>query len=133
MKFVLLLILLLPSYFCVSYTQEINDEFLPWEAEDLNIEKKIDKNTSVEEVILNPIISLIELYQEKISSNSIHRCPFLISCSNYAKLSFKKHGIKGLFIFLDRHFFRENKQAYNIYKKVLSKGVLKLDDSFYLQ
>lgn len=106
----------------------------PWEAEDIYLKEDIDSiiSTSTLNVMMKPVDIVINLYQMDITGNSIQRCPFKISCSNFAKIAIKKHGVLGILIFLDRYFFRENISAYINYNFVLTKGVLKLDDSFYL-
>ena len=61
-------------------------------------------------------------YQERIGEKTIHRCPFNVSCSQFFKSSLKKYGmIKGLALFLDRYFYRENISIPSNYAK-LNKG-----------
>ena len=77
---------------------------------------------------------LIGFYKQEISPQSISRCPFYISCSDYADQSIRKYGIiLGICFFIDRHFYRENVGSYLHYElRETEAGVLKLDDSFYL-
>jgi putative component of membrane protein insertase Oxa1/YidC/SpoIIIJ protein YidD len=76
----------------------------------------------------------IHFYQNHISCNSIARCPFRISCSQYAYAALNKYGpILGLCYYIDRNLYRENSSSffnYEFYED--SEGSLKLDDSFYL-
>lgn len=130
----LLLILLLLGLSKLIYSQSFEEMNIPWEAEDVYSNKDFDstKSMSTLNVIIKPIDLVINLYQTDITGNSVQRCPFKISCSNFAKIAIKKHGFYGMLIFLDRYFFRENISAFKNYNFVLTKGVLKLDDTFYL-
>lgn len=73
-------------------------------------------------------------YQHDISPSSIDRCPFLISCSNYARKAIATHGLlKGLCLFIDRNLYRENIEMFRLYTLIQKQnGILKLDDSFFL-
>ena len=77
---------------------------------------------------------MIRFYQKKIGPNSISRCPFHTSCSNFARQAIKKYGlILGVSVFIDRYFYRENSSSrwhYGLRESM--DGVLKLDDSFFL-
>ena len=130
----LFFILLLLGLSELLYSQSFEDMSTPWEAEDIYLKEDIDSiiSTSTLNVMMKPVDIVINLYQMDITGNSIQRCPFKISCSNFAKIAIKKHGVLGILIFLDRYFFRENISAYINYNFVLTKGVLKLDDSIYL-
>ena len=77
---------------------------------------------------------LIRFYQRKIGAKSINRCPFYISCSNYAQQAVRKHGlVAGVCLFIDRHLFRENAAGGGHYEmRANDKGQMKLDDSFFL-
>ena len=79
-------------------------------------------------------LQLIDWYQKSIAPSSIERCPFKVSCSNFAKQAIQQHGfIGGLCLFIDRNLYRENSEIYSQYEKiVLPSGVIKLDDTFYL-
>ena len=131
---ILFLILLLLSLSKLIYSQSFEELNIPWEAEDVYSVKDFDSTVSVStlNVMIKPIDMAISLYQSDITGSSIQRCPFKISCSNFAKIAIKKHGFYGMLIFLDRYFFRENISAFKNYNFVLTKGVLKLDDTFYL-
>ncbi len=80
-------------------------------------------------------LSLIHIYQKKISPNSTtHRCPYKISCSNFAYKSISRKGFfPGILMFIDRYYYRENPgipYLYPLYEN--EEGVLKLNDDFYL-
>jgi putative component of membrane protein insertase Oxa1/YidC/SpoIIIJ protein YidD len=96
----------------------------PWEYEDIENNNSQEIKTTL----------LIDFYQQHISSKSISRCPFYISCSKYAGIAIRKYGwFKGIILFIDRNFYRENFSAwFNYPLKERSNGVLKLDDSYYL-
>ncbi|MBT4360098.1 MAG: membrane protein insertion efficiency factor YidD [Candidatus Marinimicrobia bacterium] len=62
---------------------------------------------------------LNHLYQTKIGSKTIHRCPFEVSCSNFLIQSVENYGwIKGTALFIDRYFYRENKFVQTHYKSI---------------
>jgi len=75
---------------------------------------------------------LIAYYQEHISSNSVQRCPFELSCSNYAKHALWHYDFVGIAFFIDRYFFRENESLTGNYLLSKKNGRTKYDDSFYL-
>lgn len=77
---------------------------------------------------------LLDWYQKKVSTQSISRCPFAISCSDYTRRAIRKHGlIIGAAYFIDRNFYRENTESYRWYPLLeLPGSVLKLDDAYYL-
>lgn len=79
-------------------------------------------------------ICFVHYYQDKVSTNSINRCPFYLSCSNYTLEAFKLKGaFWGVISFIDRAYFRENFDSYNMYPlKSTKNGILKLDDMYYL-
>lgn len=79
----------------------------------------------------------IRFYREKIAKHSVARCPFLISCSHYAESAVHNHGVvKGIALFIDRHFLRENPGAILHYEWVEVDGkygsLIKLNDSSFL-
>ncbi len=77
--------------------------------------------------------SAISLYQRDISTQSISRCPFEISCSRFAIRSIADHGVFGVALFIDRYFYRENIESFINYKLIkTNNGLLKLDDKLYL-
>ena len=98
----------------------------PWEWEDIELNSPQNYISSKN--------YLINFYQNQISSKSISRCPFYISCSNYATIAICKHGwFKGILYFIDRNFYRENFSAWYLYPfKEKQNGVLRLDDSYFL-
>lgn len=54
--------------------------------------------------------SLVHAYQKRVAVNSVDRCPFRVSCSNFLVNSINEEGlIKGVALFIDRYFYRENK------------------------
>ncbi|MBN2105387.1 membrane protein insertion efficiency factor YidD [bacterium] len=131
-------IFLLISLFCSFniYAQEEYVEFSPWEPDDI---KPIYSSYSViHDIKRDPLTILsfnaIKFYQKKISTKSISRCPFYISCSNYAYLAIEKYGLLiGICYFIDRNFYRENIACFYHYELRENKeGILKLDDSFFL-
>ena len=136
MSFSRTLSVIIVLFYCSIIFGQIESEIIePWE-EDL---KPTNKNDGIElpKFISSPIdyfySDLIGFYQSKISSNSIHRCPFHISCSHYTKEAIRKYGAyTGILHFIDRNLFRENiamKTHYSFRKK---DNKFKLDDSYYL-
>jgi len=101
-----------------------------WE-ENSNKQNYFAKSLFPMDWVLNRLISF---YQQDVSTQSVSRCPFLISCSYYTHLAIDNHGfLVGILYFIDRNQYRENieiRQHYFI--KELTVGVLKLDDSFFL-
>jgi hypothetical protein len=76
---------------------------------------------------------LISFYKKDISTESVSRCPFAISCSSFCKEALRKHGVLGLVLFIDRYFYRENIDSFSHYKLIQTNyGVLKLDDEYFL-
>jgi len=133
MAFALLILLFLSS---VSCAQDTYTEISAWEPDDPGpIYASFDSSGSY---IRDPGIliasSLIGFYQNKISTQSLSRCPFYISCSHYAHLAIKKYGLLiGLAFFIDRNCYRENVACWYHYAlRENANGVLKLDDSFYI-
>ena len=79
----------------------------------------------------------IHFYRRRISSQSTDRCPFHISCSHFAEKAVERFGlVRGVALFIDRHFFREHvgaRQLYPLRETWRNNRIkLKLDDSFYL-
>jgi len=88
-----------------------------------------------EQALVSEIASnLIRFYQAKVNPNSVSRCPFYISCSNFALLAIEKYGfLPGILLFIDRIYYRENPHAAFYYPKRRNyQNYLKLDDSFFL-
>ncbi len=135
MKVILFLLLVFQSQqLCISQQKDV-ELVDSWEPEEyLNISSttlNIDQPSFNIVKILSD--NLISYYQSNISPLSIDRCPFEISCSNYAKEAISRHGIIGLIMFTDRYFYRENVAAYQNYKIIERKNrILKLDDKIYL-
>jgi len=77
---------------------------------------------------------LIVQYQTKISTRSVSRCMFEISCSDYATKAIDEKGvILGIAYFIDRNLYREHRFARGYYPLVVNPDEsLKLSDSFYL-
>jgi hypothetical protein len=76
------------------------------------------------------LTSSIRFYQREIGPNSIARCPYAVSCSNFALRVTRDYGFFGLPLFLDRYFFRENGEIPRHYPRVrLAGGVVRFDDS----
>lgn len=78
--------------------------------------------------------ALIRFYQADISPDSISRCPFLVSCSNFALRAIESRGVvAGMLLFIDRIYFRENPDARLFYPvRRDARLFLKLDDTFFL-
>jgi hypothetical protein len=131
MKYLIIftLFLLYSNSFCQSLDSTIN----PWEWEDLTDLKNNETLFYVSNgnVLANKLISF---YRQKIAVNSISRCPFQISCSQYALLAVKRYGvIKGVALFVDRNFYRENIAIFYYYPLVEDNNcLLKLDDAYFL-
>jgi putative component of membrane protein insertase Oxa1/YidC/SpoIIIJ protein YidD len=111
-------------------------EVVPWECEDIvPIYCSQESNSNYERRLgVLATDALIGLYRRKVAPHSIARCPFYISCSNYAQQAIRRYGLGiGLCYFIDRHFYREHIFAYRLYEmREAAEGVLKLDDSYYL-
>lgn len=80
------------------------------------------------------VSGLIKYYQDRVSTKSIHRCPFHLTCSNFALKSIKQYGLfSGSIRFIDRYYFREHTRAKRYYPLIFDNdGVTKLDDYFFL-
>ena len=121
--------------FFVSSTVSAQDDYIEisaWEPEDISLPAaRFFSRPGLGRLITD---RMIQFYQKKIGPNSISRCPFHISCSNYARQAIEKYGlILGVSVFIDRYFYRENSSSFWHYGLRESKdGVLKLDDSFFL-
>jgi putative component of membrane protein insertase Oxa1/YidC/SpoIIIJ protein YidD len=75
-------------------------------------------------------LAAIELYRTEIGTQSIARCEFATSCSQFAHDAIDRRGfLVGMIVFIDRFFFRENQAAYDHYDWVLTPGGrIRLDD-----
>jgi len=79
--------------------------------------------------VTDALLAAISLYREEIGPRSVRRCPFVVSCSAFAKEEIEKKGIVGLLVFMDRFFYRENVDARHHYPSRRSAdGALLLDD-----
>ncbi|UCB51887.1 MAG: membrane protein insertion efficiency factor YidD [Candidatus Zixiibacteriota bacterium] len=135
-RMVVFVVLLLSS--SIPCAGEDYVELSSWEPEDPVPIHSAFQNTRTRDYEVSPYIllagRLIGFYKEKISPQSIDRCPFYSSCSDYAYEAIGKYGlILGTCFFIDRHFYRENAGSYFHYElRETEAGVLKLDDRFYL-
>jgi hypothetical protein len=102
----------------------------PWEAEDLRAPAAEEQPSQALGPLSTLVLSGIRFYQLEIGPNSVSRCPYLVSCSSYAKLAIGKYGFFGLPIFFDRFFFRENEDTFAQYPRYMGAGgVLRYDDT----
>lgn len=115
-------------------SSEPRGELTPWEPDDLveNIAGHLAPSSSIFAI---GSLWLIGNYQRHISTKSISRCPFSLSCSNFATAAIREYGlVVGLCLFIDRHFYRENNAARYHYQLIeTSDGVLKIDDTYFLK
>jgi putative component of membrane protein insertase Oxa1/YidC/SpoIIIJ protein YidD len=79
-------------------------------------------------------IQLIRFYQTDINTNSVSRCPFSVSCSNFALQAIGRYGFgTGILFFIDRIYFREHQAAYLYYpNKRNERNQTRLDDTYFL-
>ncbi len=107
----------------------------PWEPEDIrNFKHPEPRIPNPGSVFSDVAVDLIGFYQSSIGPKSIQRCPFYISCSNFALQAIRRYGFyKGICLFIDRNLYRENPGILNHYDLIrMPSGVLKLDDEKYL-
>jgi putative component of membrane protein insertase Oxa1/YidC/SpoIIIJ protein YidD len=105
-----------------------------WEPEETARATDTNVSFSPPAVLFSEADKLITYYQHKISPHSVSRCPFKISCSEFARKAVALHGAVGFLLFVDRYLYRENADAFSHYALVETRlGILKLDDSSYLQ
>lgn len=114
--------------------QVVGGDVEPWERDDLPTVRRGAVTRQTTSLVEDAVTKLIRVYQRHISPQSIDRCPFSPSCSNYALQAIHTHGaFLGLCYFIDRNLYRENPDAFGKYGLVrLSLGRLKLDDRFFL-
>ncbi len=136
LAFLFILILLLTKLYSQVQYQDQYIEISPWEPEDIKpIYYDVTQGSNYE---TSPFIlmasQLISLYQQEIGPKSVSRCPFFVSCSNYAYHAINHYGLViGMALFIDRNFYRENVGSHLHYTyRETNSGVLKLDDSNYL-
>jgi len=114
------------------FAQETNAVTDAWEPSDSTLYQQTSTNPP-KSVFLDMADFLILFYKKDISTNSISRCPFAISCSSFCKEAIEEHGAFGLVLFIDRYFYRENIDAFSHYSLIQTNyGVLKLDDELFL-
>jgi putative component of membrane protein insertase Oxa1/YidC/SpoIIIJ protein YidD len=107
----------------------------PWEPDALAVNPAKARSVDAEiPVDADLAVRLIRFYQTDININSISRCPFAISCSNFAMQAIRKYGFGiGILIFIDRICFRENQAAYLYYPiKRNERNQSRLDDTYFL-
>ena len=122
------------SGFTEEYASEIE---VPWEPEDLPIGDSTGFQPPPPALLKSLARPAIHFYRRRIASQSTDRCPFHISCSHFAEKAVERFGfVRGVALFIDRHFFREHAGALHLYPLretwINNRIKLKLDDSFYL-
>lgn len=76
------------------------------------------------------LLAFINLYRSRIGPRSIRRCPYVVSCSTFARAAIERYGLLGLPLALDRYLFRDNLGAFEKYRLVrMPDGSLRLDDT----
>jgi putative component of membrane protein insertase Oxa1/YidC/SpoIIIJ protein YidD len=115
---------------------ESAQDLIPWEKGEVEIRGGPVKPDFVgpQSLFSSASTALIRCYQRRVSANSVARCPFVVSCSDFALQAVQRHGfLMGLCLFIDRSFYRENPQIGDLYPyRQQNLGLLRLDDSFYL-
>lgn len=134
---VILLLVFLPRT-CLS-SEHSSTLDAPWEPEDLPVAESVSWTKPPQKpALLKPLAqSAIQFYRRHIAIESTDRCPFHISCSRFAEKAVQRFGfVRGIALFIDRHFFREHigaQQYYALRETLVNNRItLKLDDSFYL-
>lgn len=103
-------------------------EEAPFEPDEIDLEEAPEAPPKYRP-LTDTLLTLVSLYREEVGPRSLRRCPFVVSCSALAKRELEENGILGLFVFLDRFFYRENIDAHRHYPRRRSEdGVLLLDD-----
>ena len=111
---------------------------MPWEPEELPADDGARFRSPPPPALLESLARpAIRFYRRRMAVQSIDRCPFHISCSHFAEKAVERFGfVRGVALFVDRHFYREHAGAPRLYplRETWSGGriKLKLDDSFYL-
>ena len=111
---------------------------VPWEPEELPADDGARFRSPPPPALLESLARpAIRFYRRRMAVQSIDRCPFHISCSRFAEKAVERFGfVRGVALFVDRHFYREHAGALRLYplRETWSGGriKLKLDDSFYL-
>jgi putative component of membrane protein insertase Oxa1/YidC/SpoIIIJ protein YidD len=125
----------LPEAPTLAAALDAPSDLIPWDPEDVLLPRQeAPVPTGPSGLTSAAALWLIHKYQTGVSTHSIQRCPFHISCSNFALEAIKRHGfLVGLCMFVDRNLYRENPGAYAAYDLIeTSAGALKLDDRFFL-
>ena len=122
------------SGFADEYASELE---VPWEPEDLPLGDPARFQPPPPALLKSLARPAILFYRQRIASQSTDRCPFLISCSHFCEKAVERFGfVRGVALFIDRHFFREHAGAPHLYSLRETyrhnRIKLKLDDSFYL-
>jgi hypothetical protein len=129
-------LLLLFTFLCANAVCQTSSKGQddPWNWEGGKTSVDIYKSFSPVSMIIGLADHMIQSYQTDISPNSISRCPFKISCSEFARIAIARHGLLGFFLFIDRYCYRENVDSFSHYPLVdTGEGTLKLDDTQFLQ
>jgi Putative membrane protein insertion efficiency factor len=127
MKLSVFIILMCPLWSVAQNSTSIVDA---WEPEDSTFRTAVLRPQSIFTDLADDLISF---YQKDISSQSVSRCPFFISCSAFCRKAIHQHGLLGIAMFIDRYFYRENSEIYLHYKLLQThQGTLKLDDELFL-
>ncbi len=117
-----------------EYASEIE---VPWEPENLPVDDSTRLRPPPPALLKSLARPAIHFYRQRIASQSTDRCPFHISCSHFAEKAVERFGfVRGVALFIDRHYFREHAGALHLYllRETWRNNriKLKLDDSFYL-
>jgi hypothetical protein len=126
--------LALPALFVAraAHADEPPVDDAPWEAEDLRATEVPEPPSMALGPLNELVLGGIRFYQVKIGTSSISRCPYVVSCSAFAKQSFTELGFFGLPAFLDRFFYRENPDTFMKYPRyVMPDGVIRYDDAAF--
>ena len=134
-KYLIMLIIVLLAGFYL-YADKVYEEITAWEPEDIEpIYKKLEIDNKFEPTLIKLLFNnLINWYQSDISSNTIKRCPFFISCSNFAQQAITQYGFFiGICFFIDRNLYREhNYSSIYYFLRESDTMLLLLDDSYYI-
>lgn len=111
--------------------QTLRDE--PWEPVPRAVRRASAPSARAPRDTYRPIASAamaaIAMYRSSTGTRPMRRCPYAVSCSNYAMLVLHRHGFAGIFWFIDRFYFRENHAAHHHYPLVRMRGgEVRLDD-----
>lgn len=109
----------------------------PWEPEDLPAADLARPGPPPPSLLKSLAPPAIRFYRRHVATQSTERCPFHISCSHFAEKAVERFGlVRGVALFIDRHYFREHAGALRLYplREAWRRGRIrpKLDDSFFL-